>query len=43
MIAITAITMITIMIMTHTKINCNDPQTWSTESGVRHCAINGGK
>lgn len=20
--------------------DCNDPVTWSTEAGVRHCAIN---
>jgi len=24
-------------------IDCHEPTTWSTETGVRHCAINGGK
>lgn len=32
-----------IVIMGQTKINCNDPETWSTTPGVQHCAVNGGK
>lgn len=34
---------VVIMVNRSSKIDCNDPVTWSTESGVRACAINGGE
>lgn len=40
---ITVLTLGMILILGENKINCNDPHTWSTEVGVSHCAINGGK
>ena len=32
-----------VVIMGQTGPDCTTPSTWATESGVRHCAINGGK
>lgn len=40
----TLITMITLAFALATNTpDCNDPHTWGTESGVRHCAVNGGR
>lgn len=41
--ALMIITLVAVMIVESNKINCNDPQVWGTQSGVQHCAINGGK
>lgn len=40
---ITVVVVMVVVIMNQNEIDCNDPMVWSTESGVRHCAINGGK
>lgn len=32
-----------VAIATQHKIDCTDPSVWATESGVRACAVNGGK
>lgn len=41
---ITLITLVIVIMGSSTsKINCNDPHTWSTASGVRQCAVNGGE
>lgn len=40
---ITFITVMIICLLSETKVNCNDPSVWGTASGVRACAINGGK
>lgn len=40
----TLITLITLAFALATNTpDCNAPATWGTESGVRHCAINGGR
>lgn len=39
----TVLTVLVVVIMNKSKIDCNDPATWSTKQGVQHCAIDGGK
>lgn len=40
---ITATVILVTVIINQDKINCSAPATWATESGVRHCAVNGGE
>lgn len=40
---ITLATIITTLIMGQSVTDCDDPQVWGTQTGVRHCAVNGGK
>jgi len=39
----TLITLAGMFLFEMAEPDCHEPTTWSTETGVRHCAINGGK
>lgn len=41
--ALTMITLTMIILMGRPSVDCDQPETWATESGVQACAINGGK
>lgn len=43
LLAMTIMTLLVVIMVESSKINCSDPQVWGTSEGVRHCAINGGK
>lgn len=43
LLAMSAMTLVVVLVMGQNKIDCDVPEAWSTRSGVEQCAVNGGK